>query len=75
MLCAGVLAVSSLVAAEPALAADAKAATGSDKAAIEAQENACAEILANGGKTDLKTLVSHCAAGIARHVGPSVARF
>jgi ketosteroid isomerase-like protein len=39
MLCAGALAVSSLVAAEPALAADAKAATGSDKAAIEALEN------------------------------------
>jgi hypothetical protein len=39
MLCAGLLAVSSLVAAEPALAADAKAATASDKAAIEAREN------------------------------------
>ncbi len=39
MLRGGLLAVSSLVAAQPALAADAKAATGSDKAAIEARDN------------------------------------
>jgi hypothetical protein len=40
MLRGGLLAVSSLVAAQPAaLAADAKAPTGSDKAAIEAREN------------------------------------